>query len=76
MSVVAESGTCTTKPLVLEGRELNLNLNAKGAVKVAIVDQGQKPVLGFDLSDCDAIKGEPEGICTNQIPLALGRVAR
>jgi hypothetical protein len=53
-----EAGTFTTKPLVFEGRKLTLNLNAKGAAKVAIVDQGQKPVSGFDLSDCDAIKGD------------------
>ena len=50
------SGTAVTKPLVFEGKGVQLLLNIKaGSAKVAILDKSQNELPGFGLSDCDAI---------------------
>ncbi|MHC4216548.1 MAG: hypothetical protein ACYSWP_24635, partial [Planctomycetota bacterium] len=50
------SGTVVTKPLVFKGKNLVLNINAKGSAKVAILDADGKAIPGFGLNDCDLIK--------------------
>jgi hypothetical protein len=56
----AERGTLTTKPFVLEGDRLMLNLLATGdgSVRAAIVDEAGRMLPGFDFSDCDPLRGD------------------
>jgi hypothetical protein len=62
MSVSApySGGEFTTKPLVVEGAELELNFSSSvaGSIRVEAQDETGKPVPGFRLQDCDEIFGD------------------
>jgi hypothetical protein len=53
-------GEFTTKPFIVEGRELELNLSTSvaGSVRVEVQDAGGRPIPGFRLQDCDEIYGD------------------
>lgn len=53
-------GNFTTKPLLLQGSALLLNFKTQnnGAVRVALLDEQGKVLPGFDLKDCDLLKGD------------------
>ena len=48
-------GTATTRPLVTDGSQLLLNVNATGWIKVALLDAAGNELPGFGLDDCDTI---------------------
>ena len=52
-------GTLTTRPLVFDGDQLQLNLStgAGGVLRVEILDGNGKPVPGFTLEEADGING-------------------
>jgi hypothetical protein len=50
------AGTATTLPFIFLGNQLVLNINAEGAVRIAITDESGKPYTGYDFVDCDPIK--------------------
>ncbi|MHC4155513.1 MAG: LamG-like jellyroll fold domain-containing protein [Planctomycetota bacterium] len=50
------TGTATTLPMVIEGRELALNVSAAGGwVKVGLLDEYGTALAGCDVNDCDTI---------------------
>jgi len=53
-------GQIVTKPLVFEGRHLELNFatSAAGSICVEIQDEAGKPIPGFALSECPEIFGD------------------
>jgi len=51
-------GTATTLPLVFEGDQLVLNLNAQGSARVGITDENGEAYPGFTPEDCDPIEGD------------------
>jgi hypothetical protein len=53
-----EKGEVITKPLVFEGDQLQLNIAASGAARVALLDQTGKPFEGFSLDDCVPIRAD------------------
>jgi len=53
-----QAGTVVTRSLVFKGNKLVLNINAQDSAKVAILDESGRPITGFDISDCDLIKGD------------------
>lgn len=53
-----KEGTVQTKLLRFDGKQLTLNLDSKGQVRVAILGRDGKAVEGFDLPDCDPITGD------------------
>ena len=56
-----EPGTISTRPFELEGRELELNIDAsRGAVAVEVQDVEGRPLPGFAMADCQEIKGIDE----------------
>ncbi len=54
-----EGGEMVTRPLVFNGKTLHLNINTStiGSAAVALLDKKGKPFPGFDLPDCDVIRG-------------------
>jgi len=54
----SKTGTIVTRLLVFEGEQLELNVAAKGHVKVAILDTDGNEIPGLGLSDCEVIKGD------------------
>ncbi len=50
-----EVGTVVTRPLVFEGRRLVLNVAARGAVRVGLLDETGRSLPGFARDDCDPI---------------------
>ena len=53
-----DAGTVTTRPFVLEGRGLELNLDAsRGEAAVEIQDAEGRALPGFAIPDCRAIRG-------------------
>jgi hypothetical protein len=53
-----KTGTIVTRPLVFEGKQLVLNVAAKGSVKVAVLETDGKEIPGLGLGDCEAVKGD------------------
>lgn len=55
-----EEGSVLTKPLILEGKDLYVNLEAPaGEVRAEIVDAAsQKPLPGFSLRESSAVRGD------------------
>ena len=53
-------GEVTTRPLVFDGSELELNYSTAGAgeIRVEIQDTKGHPIAGYTLEDCDTIKGD------------------
>jgi hypothetical protein len=54
----AEEGVLTTRPLRFEGRQLVLNVVAKGRVSVEILDDAGTTIKGFRADDCDSFSGD------------------
>ena len=52
------TGTVMSKPLAFGGRSLTLNVAAKGAVRVALLDESGKPLPGYRLEDCDPVRSD------------------
>jgi hypothetical protein len=53
-------GELVTRPLVLEGSELEVNFStsAAGSIRVEVLDAEGTPIPGFTLDDCDEIFGD------------------
>lgn len=51
-------GTVVTRPLVFEGQHLELNVAARGAVRVGLLDETGRPLPGLALEDCDPITAD------------------
>jgi len=51
-------GQLVTRPVVLEGRGLTVNAAVEGRLQVRIRDLQGKPLVGFDLDDCEPIRGD------------------
>lgn len=58
LDAVEEIGTMVTRPLIFEGKRLELNVAARGYVRVEILDGQGQPIPGFTLSDCDSIRAD------------------
>lgn len=56
----ADRGTLTTKPLRCDGGQLvvNAQLSEGGWLRAAILDESGRVLPGFDLTDCDPLKGD------------------
>jgi hypothetical protein len=53
------SGTLLTRPITFSGKDLILNLDAKGgAARVALLGADSQPIPGFGLDDCDPISAD------------------
>ena len=54
-----EGGEMMTKPIIFSGSELHLNINtsAIGSAAVGILDEKGNPFPGYDIPDCDVIRG-------------------
>ena len=54
-----KSGTLTTKPLILSGKELVVNVEApRGSVAVEILDESGNPMPGYSKADCSVFQGD------------------
>jgi len=51
-----ERGTVITRPLVFEGSKLTLNAAARGAVRVAIMNEAGRGIRDYTLSECDPVQ--------------------
>jgi len=60
VSAPYSGGEFTTKPLIMEGAELELNFSSSvaGSIRVEVQDEAEKPIPGFRLQDCDEIFGD------------------
>ena len=56
LQATERNGWLKTRPLVFEGDRLELNVAAKGQVRVALLDEQEVPLPGFTIADCDPIK--------------------
>jgi len=54
----AEEGVLTTRPLRFEGRQLVLNVSAKGRASVEVLDEAGTAIDGFRAEDCEAFSGD------------------
>ena len=54
-----EGGEILTKPFIFTGSELHLNINtsAIGSAAVSITDENGVPYPGYEIPDCDVIRG-------------------
>ena len=53
-----DPGVIISKPMLLNGAKLELNASVEGSARLALLDRDGKPLAGFDLADCSAIKGD------------------
>ncbi len=55
-----EKGKFVTRPVTFSGSTLEINYSTAGAgeIHVELLDADGKPIPGFSLGDCDAIKGD------------------
>jgi hypothetical protein len=53
-----QTGLATTYPLTFQGSRLELNVKAKGSVRVALLDAQSKPIAGHGLADCKAVSAD------------------
>ena len=51
-------GTVVTRPLIFEGQHLELNLAARGVVRVGLLDETGQALPGLALKDCDPITAD------------------
>ena len=53
-------GSSTARPLVFPGSELSLNLqtSANGNLRVAVLDEAERPYEGYLLLDCRPVRGD------------------
>jgi hypothetical protein len=56
----AGQGSLTTKPLLLDGKRLVLNVKTakEGQVRAALIDGAGREVPGFGLQDCGPLRGD------------------
>jgi len=54
-----EGGVAVTKPLLFEGKELELNIDtgAAGSARVGVLDEKGREIEGYGISDCGVING-------------------
>ena len=54
-----QGGEIVTKPFIFKGNSLHMNINtsAIGSAAVSILDSDGKPFPGFNVPDCDVIRG-------------------
>lgn len=64
VSVHAESGSLLTRPLIVSGDHLKLNVAARGECRVEVADADGKPVPGFTAGDCSPI-------CADELDVAV-----
>jgi len=59
-SAAMSGGELVTKPLVFQGKQLQLNFStsAAGTVRVELQDAGGQPIPGFAEADCDEVFGD------------------
>ena len=53
-----DMGQVTTKSLIFKGHRLELNVAAKGEVRVGILDEEGNAIQGFTVADCDPIRSD------------------
>lgn len=60
LSAGSEGAAVTSKPLTFTGSSLALNCEteANGQIRVAVLDENGTAIPGFDVSDCEPIKGD------------------
>jgi hypothetical protein len=51
-------GTVRTLPMIFQGTELTLNVNASGWLVAGILDEYGVPIPGFEVFNCDPISGD------------------
>jgi hypothetical protein len=51
-------GTARSRPLVFEGQTLQLNVAARGRVRVGVCDAQGAPLPGFSVEECDPIQAD------------------
>ena len=78
-----ESGTVVTKPFVLQGNGLEMNLDARaGAVRVELLDQNANPLPGFaganapTYKDVDDLRFKPAWKGHKNLSALRGKVVR
>ena len=54
----AEEGTLRTPPVVLTGKGITVNADVKGNLRLRLLDADGTPLDGFDLTDCEAVRGD------------------
>jgi len=54
----AKEGVLTTRPLRFKGRQLVLNVSAKGRASVEVLDEAGTAIDGFRAEDCEAFSGD------------------
>ena len=52
------TGWALTRPFTFEGEQLELNVAAKGRVRVAILDERETVLPGFSAAECDPIRAD------------------
>jgi hypothetical protein len=53
-----QPGTAVTRPLQFAGKSLELNVVADGEIRVELQDATGQPLRGFELNNCDPIRGD------------------
>ncbi|MEW6360314.1 MAG: PA14 domain-containing protein [Planctomycetota bacterium] len=53
-----EQGTLRTPPVILDATCMTVNANVQGEFRVRILDEGGKPLTGYDFPDCAPIRGD------------------
>jgi hypothetical protein len=53
-----EGGHVTTLPLVFRGDRLELNVAARGQVRVGLLNERNQPIPGFAIEDCEPIRDD------------------
>jgi len=52
------TGSLSTKPLVFEGKQLELNIAARQPARIALLHESGRAYEGFGLEDCDPIRDD------------------
>jgi hypothetical protein len=53
-----QGGTLRTPPVVISGSAMTVNADVAGELRVRLVDASGKAIEGFDLADCEPVKGD------------------
>lgn len=70
-----QTGTVTTRPMVLQGQQLFLNADCRtgGWIKVELLDADDRPLPGFTMAECEPVQGDSLHHCVrwkNNRPLS------
>jgi len=75
-----DAGTVTTRPFQLEGKHLELNVDAKngGSVRVELLDSNDKPIAGYEATatDVDSVRWQPKWSQHADLAALVGRTVR